>query len=236
MNYYDEGYKAGEAQAAKTRSILKNVYLWMAIGLAITAAVAFYISHSPALLRAIFSNRMAMWIVFGAQIAAVIFFGSAMRNMGIGAVIGSFIIYAALMGVTMTAIMLIYPAAAIYKAFATTAGMFAVTSIFGYTTKRDLTSVGHFAFMGLIGVIIAMLVNMFLRSPMMDYIVSLIGVAVFTALTAYDTQRIAAMSRELSANANETDYIKSSLQGALILYLDFINMFMYLVRIFGRQK
>ena len=158
---------------------------------------------------------------------------AGIKRFNVTTAAGLFVVYAALNGVTLGIVLLAYTGASVMKAFLVTAGIFAITSVWASSTKKDLTAWGSFLFMGLIGIIIALVVNLFLRSPLMDYIISIIGVGVFVGLTAYDTQRLRAMVLEA---ANQVTVSKMAIFGALQLYLDFINLFLMLLRLFGDRR
>ncbi|MFP4561970.1 MAG: Bax inhibitor-1/YccA family protein [Spirochaetia bacterium] len=223
-------------EAAGVRTIMRNVYIWMTVGLALTGVVAYAVSNNTAFVRTLIQNQMLFFVLFIVEIGLVIYLSARIMKMSPAAATLSFAAYAILNGITLSIIFLAYTGADIARAFFVTAGTFAGMSIYGTITKRDLSGIGSYLFMGLIGIIIASLVNMFLRSSVLDWIVSLVGVAVFLSLTAYDTQRIKKMSDEMSGQAGEVMYLKLSIIGALKLYLDFINLFLFFLRIFGRRN
>ncbi len=223
-------------EAAGVRTIMRNVYIWMTVGLALTGVVAYAVSNNTAFVRTLIQNQMLFFVLFIVEIGLVIYLSARIMKMSPAAATLSFAVYANLNGITLSIIFLAYTGADIARAFFVTAGTFAGMSIYGTITKRDLSGIGSYLFMGLIGIIIASLVNMFLRSSVLDWIVSLVGVAVFLSLTAYDTQRIKKMSDEMSGQAGEVMYLKLSIIGALKLYLDFINLFLFFLRIFGRRN
>lgn len=223
-------------EAAGVRTIMRNVYIWMTVGLALTGVVAYAVSNNTAFVRTLIQNQMLFFVLFIVEIGLVIYLSARIMKMSPAAATLSFAAYAILNGITLSIIFLAYTGADIARAFFVTAGTFAGMSIYGTITKRDLSGIGSYLFMGLIGIIIASLVNMFLRSSVLDWIVSLVGVAVFLGLTAYDTQRIKKMSDEMSGQAGEVMYLKLSIIGALKLYLDFINLFLFFLRIFGRRN
>jgi FtsH-binding integral membrane protein len=222
-----------EQVAAEQAAFMRKVYAFMASGLGATALTAMLVVSSETMLRAILNRPVFYGLLLGELVMVWSFSALARRLSAIGA--GAlFFVYAIMNGLTMSIIFLIYTRASIATTFYVTAGTFAVMSLYGYVTKRDLTGVGHFMFMGLIGVIIASVVNLFLRSPMLYWGITYFGILVFVGLTAYDTQKI----RELNVlgNAGTDEDNKEAIHGALILYLDFINLFLYLLRLFGRRR
>jgi uncharacterized protein len=214
------------------RSYMLQVYNYMGLGLAITGAVAFLVAATPALYVPIFTTPLK-WVVMLAPLGFVFFLGARIHNMSVSAAQLTFWAFAAIMGVSMASIFLVFTGASIARVFFITAGMFGAMSLYGYTTKRDLSGWGSFLFMGLIGIVIAMLVNLFLQSAAVHFAVSVIGVLVFTGLTAYDTQRIKEMYYELDASDVAT---RKAIMGALSLYLSFINLFMMLLHLFGTSR
>lgn len=215
-------------------NFFQKVYLWMFLGLLLTAGVAYYLSLNAPLMASIFGNPL---LFFGIIIIEFILVGSLaalVEKMPLNLAFLIYFLYAALNGVTFSAIFLLYTMGSIVNAFLVTAGMFGFMSIYGYFTKTDLTKVGQIAFMGLIGIIIASIINIFMKSSGFDFLISIIGVIIFTALTAYDTQKI----KEINIIGNEgteEDY-KESIRGALALYLDFINLFLMIIRLMGKRR
>jgi len=214
-------------------SFISAVYGFMAVALAITAAVAYYVSITPAIYTAFFGNPLLLFLVFIGQLALVIGLAIALPRLNFGMALAMFFLYATSVGLTLSAIFLVYELGSIYQTFVVTAGMFGIMCIYGYFTKSDLTAIGNIAIMALIGLILSMLVNMFLRSEQFDYIISAIGVLVFTVLTAYDTQKIKRLGQQL---LDQEMLNKVAILGALTLYLDFINLFLYLLRFMGRKR
>lgn len=215
-------------------TLLKSVYLQMAAALSITGLVAYFLSQSMDFWYFMSENPPLIWIILIAQIGVVVWLSARLNSMSISAATLLFILYSVLMGVTMTTIFMIYTAASIASTFFITAGMFFVMSIVGFVTRIDLTRVGSILVMALIGIIIASVVNIFLHSETLYWIISYAGVIIFVGLTAYDTQKIKGMIAEYGA-VDEVGY-KLALLGALTLYLDFINLFLFLLRIFGNRK
>ena len=214
------------------RSYLLQVYNYMGLGLAITGAIAFLVASTPALYGPIFGTPLK-WVVMLAPLGFVFFLGAKIRTMSVSAAQLTFWAFAAVMGLSMASIFLVFTGASIARVFFITAGMFGAMSLYGYTTKRDLSGFGSFLFMGLIGIIIAMVVNIFLASAALQFAISVIGVLVFVGLTAYDTQRIKEMYYELDASDVAG---RKAIMGALSLYLDFINMFVMLLHLFGTAR
>ena len=214
--------------------LMRKVYLWMTLALAITAVTAYGVATSPGLMMAIYTNKAIMWGLIIGELALVISVTAAIRRLSLTTATLLFILFSVINGAMLSSIFAVYSPMLITKVFLITAGTFGIMALYGYTTKRVLTSIGRLLFMGLIGIIIATLVNVFfVKSPGMDLIISYIGVLIFVGLTAWDTQKIKqmlAMQTDVDESAQ-----KIALLGALSLYLDFINLFLYLLRIFGRS-
>jgi uncharacterized protein len=220
----------------RVNSFIQGVYNWMALGLGLTGLFAFFVASSPTLMKLIFGN---MWIFFGliiGELALVYSISARVHKMEASTATKLFLLYAALNGATLSVIFIAYTASSIASTFLICAATFGVCSIYGMTTKRDLTSLGSFMFMGLIGIIIASVVNLFLRSSAVSMIVSYIGVLVFIGLTAYDTQKLKTMAMTQPEGLDAGVIRKGSILGALSLYLDFINMFLFLLYIFGDNR
>ncbi len=217
-------------------TFVRSVYNWMAIGLALTGFVAFYVANSPSMMRIIFGNQMIFFGLIIGELVLVFSISARVNKMQASTATGLFVLYAALNGATLSVIFLAYTKSSIASTFFICAGTFVACSIYGWTTKRDLTSFGGFLFMGLIGIIIATLVNLFIRSSAMYMIISYIGVFVFVGLTAYDTQKIKNMALTQPAGLEAGVIRKGAILGALSLYLDFINLFLMLLRIFGDRR
>lgn len=211
---------------------VRSVYNWMGIGLALTGFIAYYVSHNEAL-RQIFLNPTLLIVLIIAELGLVFAISGMINRMSAGTATTLFVVYSALNGVTLSFIFLVYTQSSIVSTFFICAGTFIACSIYGWTTKKDLTSIGGFLMMGLIGIIIASVVNMFVRSSAVAMIVSYIGVLVFVGLTAYDTQKIKNMALSQPAGVDGSAIRKGAILGALSLYLDFINLFLMLLRIFG---
>lgn len=223
-----------QAIAAEQQRFMVKVYNWMTAGLATTGAMAFYVANNETILRLIVQNKILFFLLIVAQLGLVFYLSAAVRKMTPSQATGTFILYAGLNGVTFSFIFLAYTASSIASAFIVTAGTFGAMSLYGYTTQKDLTSWGSFLFMGLIGIIIASLVNMFLHNPTISWITTYAGVLIFVGLTAYDTQKIKMMN--VLGNEGTPEDHKESIIGALTLYLDFINLFLMILRIMGDRR
>jgi FtsH-binding integral membrane protein len=215
---------------------VRSVYNWMGIGLAVTGLVAFYVSGSEALIRLVFGNRLIFFALIIGELGLVFAISGMVNRMRAGTATALFVIYSALNGVTLSFIFLVYARASIVSTFFICSATFLACSVYGWTTRKDLTSWGGFFMMGLIGIVIASLVNMFIRSSALSMIVSYIGVFVFVGLTAYDTQKIKNMALAQPAGLDEAVVRKGAILGALSLYLDFINLFLMLLRILGQSR
>jgi FtsH-binding integral membrane protein len=222
------------AAEAAVSTLFKSVYMQMAAALSITGLVAYFLSQSVDFWTFLAENTSLIWVIFIAQIGLVIWISARLVKMSMTTATLLFILYSAMMGVTMSSIFMIYTMSSIASVFFITAGMFLAMSLLGYFTRMDLTRIGSLLFMALIGVVIASVVNIFLGSETLYWIISYVAVVVFVGLTAYDTQKIKEMLVEYG-NVDEMGH-KLALFGALTLYLDFINLFLYLLRIFGDRK
>jgi hypothetical protein len=208
----------------------------MAIGLALTGFIAYYVANTPALLNLILGNQILFFGLIIAELALVFTISARVHRMKASTATALFVLYAALNGATLSFIFIIYTRSSIASTFFVCAATFIACSIYGWTTKRDLTSMGGFLTMGLIGIIIASLVNLFIRSSAMHMIISYIGVLVFVGLTAYDTQSLKAMAISQPSDVGASAIRKGAILGALKLYLDFINLFLMLLRILGNRN
>ena len=215
-------------------ALMRKVYVWMALALAITGVTAYGVANSPNIMVAIFSNRLLFWGLIIAELALVFIVSGMINRLSLTTATLLFTLYSVLNGVVLSSIFVVYSGTSIAKVFFITAGTFLAMAVYGYTTKRDLSSVGKLMFMGLIGLIIASIVNLFIKSSGLDLILSYIGVIVFVGLTAWDTQKI----KQMLATQEDIDEgaQKIALVGALSLYLDFVNLFLYLLRIFGGSR
>ncbi|GBC60681.1 BAX inhibitor (BI)-1/YccA family protein [Desulfonema ishimotonii] len=223
-------------QQTMVNAFVQSVYNWMAIGLALTGFVAYAVANTPAMWQLIFGNRLVFFGLIIAELALVFTISARVAKMRASTATSLFVIYSALNGLTLSAIFLAYTMSSVAATFFICAGTFGACSVYGMVTKKDLTSVGNFMFMGLIGIIIASVVNLFLRSSAMSMIISYIGVVVFVGLTAYDTQKIRQMAVTQPADLDAGTARKGAILGALTLYLDFINLFLFLLRIFGGSR
>ena len=234
------GATAGVAVDAGLRAYMLRVYNYMLLGLALTGLTAWFTASTPAFQQLFFqvsargySLSILGWIVLFAPLGLVMLLGFRIQRMSFGAAQGVFWLYAALMGIGLTPILMLYTGASVAQVFFITSATFGAMSLWGYTTQRDLTGLGSFLFMGLIGLIIASLVNMFMQSNAMQWVISVIGVGIFTGLTAYDTQKIKEM---YYVGDDGTVAGKKALMGALSLYLDFVNLFLMLLRLMGDRR
>jgi len=223
-----------DSVAAEQQRFMVRVYNWMTAGLAITGFMAFYVSNNETIMNIIFGNPIMPIVLMIAQIGLVFWLASRVMQMSVSQATGVFMLYAGLTGVTFSFIFVVYTSASITSTFLVTAGTFGAMSLYGYTTKKDLTSWGSFLFMGLIGIIIASVVNMFMQSNMMHMIITYAGVLIFVGLTAYDTQKIKEMN--ILGNEGTDEDTKEAIRGALTLYLDFINLFLMLLRLMGDRR
>ncbi len=210
---------------------LRQVYWWMTVGLCVTGFSAWMVAASAGMQRLIFGNNLVFFGLIIVQLIMVFKLSARVQRLSVQGAVGMFLAYSLLMGLTLSSIFMIYTTSSIVGVFFITAGTFGATSLWAYKTKRDLSSWGSFFFMGLIGIVIASLVNLFLQSSALQWAISYIGVLVFVGLTAYDTQQITLMGAQ--GFGDEATAKKSAINGALRLYLDFINLFIMLLRIFG---
>jgi FtsH-binding integral membrane protein len=217
-------------------TFIRSVYNWMAIGLALTGFVAYYVAHSASIANLIFGNPLIFYSLIIGELGLVFFLSARVSKIESSTATALFVLYAGLNGATLSFIFLVYTKTSIVSTFFICAATFVTCSIYGMITKRDLTSLGGFMTMGLFGIIIASVVNMFLRSDGMSMIISYIGVIVFVGLTAYDTQKLKAMALSQPAGLDSGVVRKGAIMGALTLYLDFINMFLMLLRILGDRR
>ena len=217
----------------RTNSLLRNVYLWMTAGLVLTTVVAYVIGTNRTLLEKIYTSGILYMLII-AQLVIVFMLSIRLRKMSAISAIVWFAIYSICTGAMLSAVIAIYTGAVISRAFLTTALMFGGMSIFAMTTRRDLSRMGNILIMALVGMIAALLVNVFLKSEGLYYALSYVGVVLFCGLTAWDTQKIVRLNNEYGDEMDEDTFVKLSIICALELYLDFINIFLYLLRIFGR--
>lgn len=228
---YDKGEKTSSAFAV----LMRNVYLWMTLALVMTALTASYVAGNPGWMQGLIENPSLFWGICGAELALVIWLSARIMKISFSTAGILFAVYAILNGVTMSIVFFAYTAESIASTFFVTAGMFGTMGLLGYSTKRDLSTMGRFLYMTLIGLIIASVVNIFLDSSILYWITTYVGVITFSGLTAYDTQKIKKMLEVYGTEVNDNT-MKLALLGSLDLYLDFINLFLYLLRIFGNKK
>lgn len=228
--------RAGSRSEAQVRTLFQNVYLWMAIGLGVTGLVSLAVLSNTTILRGILGTPGILMALIIGELVLVGFLSIRIQRMSPQTAFAVFLGYSALNGVTLAPIFLIYTQTSIASTFFITAGMFGAMALYGVTTKRNLQGLGSYLFMGLIGLILASVVNIFLRSDALSWLISVIGVFLFLGLTAYDNQRIAAMSNRMTGSEGSADYHRMSILGALRLYLDFINLFLFLLRFLGRRR
>jgi uncharacterized protein len=236
-NEVQTGYSQDET-ATILKSFMARVFMWMTIALAITAFVAYFFAKSTALMGMLYSAEGGMtilgWIVMFAPVGFVLLMSFGFQKLSAPVMIILFIIYSLLMGMSLSFIFMTYTTGSIYLMFLIAAGIFAGMSILGYTTKIDLTRFGSIMLIGLVGVVIASVVNMFLRSSALDFIISIVGVLIFIGLTAYNVQNLKRIGSGI--NMGDSSATKQAVMGALTLYLSFINIFLFLLRLFGKSK
>lgn len=218
--------------ADQIATFLRAVYGWMCAGLAITAVTAMLVASSPALVTTLAGNRLFFWVLVIAQLGLVFALSARVQTLAPSTASFMFIVYSALTGVTFSFILLAFTGESIATTFLVTAGMFGALAAYGTVAKRSLQGMGQFLFMGVIGVVLASLVNIFVRSDGLQFVISFIGVIVFTGLTAYDAQRLKAMALAMPSGKSGS----YAIVGALALYLDFINLFMFLLRFTGNRR
>jgi len=221
------------------KTFLSGVFMWMFLALSITAVTSYLFATTPSLINMLINPETGSmsgtgWIVMLAPLGLVLLMAMGYQRLSASSLVLIFVVYSILMGASLSFIFLIYTGASIAKTFLITSAMFGVMAVVGYTTKTDLSKFGSIMFMGLIGIIIASVINMFMRSEMMDYIISFIGVLVFTGLTAYDVQKLKRIGASVTGETENAR--KLTIMGALTLYLDFINLFLFLLRFFGNRR
>lgn len=218
----------------RVTAFFSKVYAWMSLGLLLTAAASFVTISVPALINAVSTNPLLLIGLIVAELGLVIYLSGWIDKMGSGTAKAAFSIFALLNGITLSFVFLLYTAESIGVTFVITAGTFAIMSAYGFVTKKDLTSIGSLAFMALIGIILASIVNIFLQSTVLYWMITYIGVLLFVGLIAYDTQKLKRIGQRAAIHAEQTK--KAAILGALSLYLDFINLFIMLLRIFGKRR
>lgn len=232
MSWNQSSSVAVDVRDERVSAFLSKVYGWMFAGLLITSVTAFTVASTPAFIEALILNRILLYALLFGQLGLVFFLSARVDKMAPTTAAGLFILYSALVGVTSSVFLLIYTGSSIASTFIITAGMFGATAVFGTVTKRSLAGVGQFFFMGLIGLILAMIVGIFWQSAALQFVISVVGVLVFTGLTAWDAQRIKQMAVALPDGRAGT----YAVVGALSLYLDFINLFFFLLRFTGGRR
>ena len=218
-----------EKKKSAQMAVFRQVYIWMSLALFITGITALIVANNNSLIYSLMSNQLLFWVLIIGEVVMVAVLAARIHKLSLATATVMFIAYSIINGVTMS-LLLLYTSESIASTFFITAGTFGAISAYGYFTKKDLSSLGSILIMALIGILIASLVNIFLESSTLYWIISYVGVAIFVGLTAYDTQKI--KESIMNSDVNETAY-KIALMGALELYLDFINLFIYLLRIFG---
>ena len=228
-------FYAGHLSKSDTNILMNSVYQWMMVGLLISGLSAFMVTHSTFLLHLLFGNPYAIWVLFFIEIGLVIAISAGINKMDVSTARVLFVLFSIVDGMTLASIFLVYTEASIVTTFFIAAMTFGVMSLYGYFTDSDLSAWGGILFAGLIGVIIALVVNFFLQSPAFEWWISIIGVFVFVGLTAYDTQKIKQMGAAM-ANDDAQSLSRVAIVGALALYLDFINLFVMMLEFFGNQR
>jgi FtsH-binding integral membrane protein len=232
MSWNESSYIPADVRDTRVTAFLSKVYGWMFLGLLITAGTALVVASSPFLIETLILNRLLFWVLILGQLGLVFFLAARVEKMAPATAAGLFLLYSAMVGVTSSVILLIYTGASIVSTFVITAGMFGAMAVYGSLTKRSLAGVGQFMFMGLIGLIIASIVNIFVASSAMSFVISVVGVIVFTGLTAWDAQRL----KEMAVALPDGRVGSYAVVGALSLYLDFINLFFFLLRLLGGRR
>lgn len=227
-----EVYVPGSRSEVVVADFLRGVYGWMCGGLAITAMTAWIVANSPTIVRAIYTNKLLFWVLIIAQFGLVITLSGRVNRLAASTASALFIAYSALTGVTLSFILLLYTAESIFSTFFVCAGMFGALALYGSTTKRNLSGFGQFMFMGLIGVVIASIIGLFWQNDGLQFMISIIGVIVFSGLTVWDAQRLKSLA--LVTNTGGTSSM--TIVGALSLYLNFINLFLFLLRFMGGRR
>lgn len=223
---------SAERTAERVSAFLAKVYGWMCIGLGITAAVAFLVASSPALIGALTGNQLVFFGLIAIELGLVFFLSARVQSLAPGTAAGLFVTYAALNGVTLSVILLVYTGASIGTTFVVTGAMFGALAFYGTTTKRSLAGAGQFFMMGLIGIVLASIVGLFWQNNALQFLITVVGVIVFTGLTAWDAQRLKQMALELPSDQAGS----YAIVGALSLYLNFVNLFLMLLRLQGGRR
>lgn len=231
---FNNNYDSHVMQPSQSRSFMQKVYGWMALGLGVSSLTAYFVVKTPALLQVIHGNFLAVIVLFLAQIGLMVYLRMRIATMSVGAAITAYLAFTALLGVMLSSVLLLYTGQSVGVTLLVTAGMFMSMAIYGQFTNSDLSSLRDFLFMGIIGLFIANIVGIFIKSANFSLITAAFGVMIFTLFTAYDVQQIKRMGSQMLAS--NQDMMKVSLIGALQLYLDFVNLFLYLLRFFGQKR
>ncbi|HEX5883723.1 MAG TPA: Bax inhibitor-1/YccA family protein [Pyrinomonadaceae bacterium] len=232
MSWNESSYVSADVRDVRVTAFLSKVYGWMFLGLLITAGTAVVVASSPQLIETLILNRILFWILILAQLGVVFYLSMRVEKMAPATAAGLFMLYSAMVGVTASVILLIYTGASIVSTFVITAGMFGAMAVFGTMTRRSLAGVGQFMFMGLIGLILASIVGLFWHNDVLHFVISVVGVVVFTGLTAWDAQRL----KQMAVALPDGRVGAFAVVGALSLYLDFINLFFFLLRLLGGRR
>ena len=232
MSWNQSSFVTADLRDERVTSFLSRVYGWMFAGLPITALTASAVASSPALLEVFILNRLVFWVLIFAQLGLVFYLAARVNKVAPATAAGLFVLYSALVGVTSSVILLVYTGASIVSTFIITAGMFGTMAVFGSVTKRSLAGFGQFLFMGLIGLILASIVGFFWHNEALQFVISVVGVLVFTGLTAWDAQRL----KQMAVALPDGRVGAFAVVGALSLYLDFINLFFFLLRFTGNRR
>ncbi|HEV8429249.1 MAG TPA: Bax inhibitor-1/YccA family protein [Pyrinomonadaceae bacterium] len=232
MSWNESSFVSADVRDVRVTAFLSKVYGWMFLGLLLTAGTAVLVASSPALIETLILNRVLFWVLLLAQLGVVFYLSARVHKVAPATAAVLFLLYSAMVGVTSSVIFLIYTGASIVSAFVIAGGMFGAMAVFGTLTKRSLAGVGQFMFMGLIGLIIASVVSIFWMNDMLMFVISVVGVLVFTGLTAWDAQRLKQMAVALP-DGRVGSY---AVVGALSLYLDFINLFFFILRLMGGRR
>ncbi|MBK4714545.1 MULTISPECIES: Bax inhibitor-1/YccA family protein [Tenebrionibacter/Tenebrionicola group] len=235
MERYPQTNGAIVQAGSRLQTYMAQVYGWMTCGLLLTAFVAWFAANTPAIMMFVFSSKITFFGLIIAQLALVFVLSGMVRRLSPGVATSLFMLYSALTGLTFASIFVVYTYSSIASTFAVTGGMFGAMSVYGYTTKRDLSRFGSLLFMALIGIVLASLVNLWLKSAPLMWAITYIGVLVFVGLTAYDTQKLKNIGEQIDVS-DRGALRKYSIMGALTLYLDFINLFMMMLRIMGNRR
>ena len=237
---YDRGYYARSyspnSGVLSFSSVMTRVYLWMTVALVLTAGASFLTVASPALLNLIFGNQAVIWVLFGIELLLVMGISMGINRLSPVTATALFLLYSVLNGVTLSSIFFAYSLGTITQAFAASGLTFGAMSFVGWTIKKDLSGFGRILIMALIGIIVASVINIFWSNSILDSIITYAGVFLFVGLTAYDTQKIKAMSEAAEAYGDISATRRVAILGALSLYLDFINLFLYILRLLGRNR